>query len=81
MNKVKLLLEDLQVESFEVNPGSLGMGTVRGLEVDGSGVHTECYTHCAGSDCAEPVKSVLQTHCNADCPSWDGDCTGYDIEA
>lgn len=78
MNKVKLLLEDLQVESFEVDSGSRGAGTVRGMEVEASGVHTECYTHCPGGDCAEPVKSVIQTHCNAECPSWDGGCGSYD---
>jgi hypothetical protein len=79
MNKVKLMLEDLQVESFEVNPASLGTGTVRGLEVEGSGVHSQCYTHCAGGDC-EPVNSVMETHCNAECPSWDGFCTYYTCE-
>lgn len=77
MHKVKLLLEHLQVESFEVDPGSRGLGTVRGMEVEGSGVHTECYTHCAGGDC-EPVNSVVKTHCNAECPSWNGGCGSDD---
>jgi hypothetical protein len=76
MKKVKLLLEELQVESFQVEPDSQGIGTVRGMEVDaGSGVHSQCFTHCAGSGC-EPVESVLATHCNLDCPSWNGGCGG-----
>ena len=77
MRKVKLLLADLHVESFTVQSDSLGIGTVRALEAET--VHTGCYTHCPGGDC-EPVESVLQTHCDVQCPSWDGSC-GTTIEA
>lgn len=74
MNKVKLLLDDLRVETFEVETGFRGAGTVRGLEYeDGSGVHSECLTHCATDGC-EACNSVVATHCNADCPSWKGGC-------
>jgi hypothetical protein len=69
MKKVKLLPEDLQVESFEVEPDFQGIGTVKGFET----VHTECYTHCPGGGCEDP-NSVVQTHCNYECPSWDGGC-------
>lgn len=73
MRKVKLQLEDLQVDSFEVDPGFAGVGTVRGMEVEGSGVHSECLTHCVGDGCESP-ESVRATHCDRDCPSWEGDC-------
>lgn len=78
MNKVKLRVEDLHVESFTVQPESLGTGTVQGLEnfdvQAESGVHSQCYTHCA-SGC-EPCQSQSPTHCNGDtgCASWDGTC-------
>ena len=77
MRKVKLLLEDLQVESFEVDPGSLDAGTVHGLEVAAepaaSGVHTGCMTHCPTEGC-ENCNSVVRTHCWVECPSYAGTC-------
>ncbi|HEX6909117.1 MAG TPA: pinensin family lanthipeptide [Longimicrobium sp.] len=73
MKKVKLQLDDLQVESFEVEADARGAGTVRGLEFEGSGVHSECLTHCATDGC-EACESVRATHCDRECPSWDGAC-------
>jgi hypothetical protein len=74
MKKVKLLLEQLHVESFAVHPDSPGSGTVLGLDwEEGSGVHSECLTHCATDGC-EACNSVVATHCKAECPSWDGGC-------
>ena len=72
MKKVKLLLQDLHVESFAVQPHSLQAGTVRGLEQEGSAVHSECFTHCP-TDCEECI-TWMPTHCETDCPSWDGGC-------
>ena len=75
MKKVKLLLEDLHVESFPVESETLRAGTVRGLELgEASGVHSECLTHCATDGC-EASESIRATHCDRDCPSWDGSCT------
>jgi hypothetical protein len=74
MNKVKLLLEDLRVESFAVEPDFWGTGTVRGLEVEGTGVHSNCATHCA-TDC-EDCNSVKATYCVLDCYSYGDDCSG-----
>jgi len=76
MEKVKLRLEDLHVESFDVD-GSQRGGTVRGLEdVEGSGIHSQCWTHCAVEGC-EGIQSASPTHCNGDteCFSWDGSCS------
>jgi hypothetical protein len=74
MKKVKLLLEDLRVESFAVDPDSREVGTVRGLEFgEASGVHSECFTHCATDGC-EACNSVVATHCDRDCPSWNSLC-------
>lgn len=52
MKKLKLTLNDLQVSSFAVDPQRAGnTGTVKGRETTeeegGTGIHTECYTHCA----------------------------------
>ncbi|HEX6909115.1 MAG TPA: hypothetical protein VF142_01920 [Longimicrobium sp.] len=87
MRKVKLLLQDLHVESFAVQPHSLETGTVRGLELEGSAVHSECITHCLSA--CEQCVTWMPTHCETDCPSWDGscqtdgdpDCGGTPIEA
>lgn len=70
MKKVKLLLDDLRVESFDVDPHSPEAGTVWGLQ---SGVHTECLSHCP-TCVEEPCESRLLTHCDRDCPSWEGNC-------
>lgn len=76
MNKMKLVLEDLQVESFAVQADEMERGTVRGLQVD-SGIHSHCYTHCP-TDCEGSCacESRDPTHCNADetCYTWDGTC-------
>jgi hypothetical protein len=74
MKKVKLALADLKVESFEVEAAFLGAGTVRGLEAEGT-AHTGCLTHCPTGEC-EACNSVVETHCNDQCPSWNGTCTG-----
>jgi hypothetical protein len=75
MKKVKLRLDDLHVESFEID-GSQRVGTVRGQEeMEASGVHSQCWTHCAVETC-EGIQSAQQTHCNTDCPSWDGSSCG-----
>jgi hypothetical protein len=73
MEKVKLALEDLQVESFEVEPASMGGGTVEGLQ---SGVHSQCDTHCYTPCESCSCQSVCPTHCNGDatCKSWNGSC-------
>ena len=74
MKKVKLLLEDLRVESFAVEPESLGRGTVAGLQIDGTGIHSQCATHCA-TDC-EDCNSIRETYCVRDCATYDIDCSG-----
>jgi hypothetical protein len=74
MNRMKLLLEDLCVESFAVEPEFRGAGTVRGLEIEGTGVHSQCATHCA-TDC-EDCNSVKVTYCVRDCPTLEVDCSG-----
>jgi len=73
MRKVKLMLTDLRVESFEVESASPGAGTVEGQEAV-STEHTACYTHCptAGAGCG--CDSGVATFCNLECPSWDGTC-------
>lgn len=74
MRKVKLLLEDLHVETFAVHSDALGSGTVHGLEFgEASGVHSQCLTHCATDGC-EACESVRATHCDLECKSWDGSC-------
>jgi len=73
MKKVKLMLADLRVESFEVEPAFLGAGTVQGREAEVGTVHTGCYTHCPTGAC-EACNSVVQTHCDVECPSWNGTC-------
>lgn len=74
MNKVKLLLQDLQVESFAIEPSIRGDGTVRGLEIEGSEVHSGCATHCATG--CEDCNSVKVTYCVRDCGTNDIDCSG-----
>ena len=74
MKKMKLLLEELRVESFAVEADSRGSGTVRGLAIEETGVHSNCATHCA-TDC-EDCNSVKATYCIRDCASYDGGCSG-----
>ena len=48
MHKVKLLLDDLHVESFAVESEDAELGTVHGQQVNAaSGLQTQCYTFCA----------------------------------
>ena len=48
MKKMKLVLEDLQVESFAADPkNATNRGTVAGLVEEASGMHSECYTYCS----------------------------------
>jgi hypothetical protein len=75
MRKVKLVLDDLQVESFAVEPETAGSrGTVEG-HVEESGVHTNCFTHCATKcegSCTCPSEAA--SHCAGDscdgCETW-----------
>lgn len=73
MKKVKLAPADLQVESFEVSPTFMGAGTVEGMLGEAGTVHTGCLTHCPTGAC-EACNSVVATHCDAECPSWNGTC-------
>lgn len=68
MHKVKLQIDDLRVESFVVQAGPAGPGTVRGLEdvAAESGVHTACITYCP-SHCEPPCLSLNPTECNYSC--------------
>jgi hypothetical protein len=81
MKKVRLELDSLQVESFDVEPlNAWSRGTVEGLqnaagfEADAaSNIHTRCYTHCATAcegSCTCP--SEAKTHCDLD--SCNGTC-------
>jgi hypothetical protein len=65
MKKMKLLLDDLQVESFAVDPEVDGMGTVAGL--GGSGIPSQCYTHCQ-TNCEPQTCSCpnAPTQCDVD---------------
>ncbi len=61
MNKVKLLLDDLHVESFAVENDDAELGTVHGQQMNAaSGLQTQCYTFCA--NCV----SVNKTNCPGD---------------
>lgn len=68
--KMKLQLDELQVESFVVAPDLAGYGTVKGLQfVDeiASGLHSQCYTHCLSNceaTCTCPSNAA--THCAGD---------------
>jgi hypothetical protein len=69
MRKVKLVLDDLEVETFAVESDSAETrGTVEGLaEAEASGVHTNCYSHC-GTDCEGSCTcpSQARSHCAGD---------------
>jgi hypothetical protein len=78
MKKVRLVLDDLQVESFAVNPEIEGTGTVAGLaEAVGSNVHSQCYTHCL-SDCEGSC--TCQTNAPSHCPGDSCGCTENEYE-
>jgi len=64
MKKVRLVLDDLQVESFSVDPETARDGTVGGLMEVGSGVHSQCYTHCLT---ACEVSCTCETNCPTHC--------------
>lgn len=89
MRKVRLVLEELQVESFSVESEADGnRGTVKGREGEAT-VHTNCYTHCATAcegSCTCP--SEAPSHCAGDscslCPPpdtdmWNSWCETFDI--
>lgn len=95
MNKLKLQLDALQVESFAVENDAAEPGTVHGQQVEAaSGLQTECYTFC------ENCVSVNRTNCPGDdtcaqscfqscylsqCPDaytcYDVSCQGYTCES
>jgi hypothetical protein len=78
MKKMKLVLENLQVESFAVDPSIDGMGTVAGHAES----YSQCYTYCgAGCELSFTCPSAGETQCAGDsctlCPG-PGGCGIYD---
>ena len=79
--KKKLMLDELQVESFEVNPSAFDSeGTVR-AHFDGGSVpvtHCDsvCVSHCASACPTPPCASCDETQCWSDCPTCDAACGG-----
>jgi hypothetical protein len=70
MNKMKLQLEDLQVESFAVESDTAEAGTVFGLEAavpPGSGQQTQCYTFCANCVSVNPTNCPGDDTCALSC--------------
>lgn len=73
MKKLKLGLDELQVETFAVDPEHVGRkGTVKGhdtLEEEGTGLHTECYSHCLTA-CEGSCETQCDTRCvRSQCPT------------
>jgi hypothetical protein len=62
MNKLKLMLEDLQIESFSTTPGKKEKGTVYGEQCT-------CYTACTCPGCPTCDASCADT-CQFTCFSW-----------
>lgn len=92
MQKMRLVLEELQVESFSVEPEAAeNRGTVKGREFAEATVHTDCYSHCATAcEGTCTCYSQAQTHCAGDSCSmctpqpddtWDWTCYECPIEA
>ena len=77
MKKVRLVLDDLQVESFSVDPEIAGEGTVAGLMEAGSGIHSQCYSHCL-SDCE--VSCTCETNAPTHCAGDSCGCTENEME-
>jgi hypothetical protein len=89
MNKLKLHLEDLQIDSFQTTPAEKPKGTVFGEQCT-------CYTQCtcpgcptcAGygtcdASCNGTCDASCNGTCNASCDggcTWDPSCGGYSCE-
>lgn len=69
MNKVKLQLDDLQVESFAVQADVTEPGTVHGRQVadEESRVHSACYTWCINCESLQATNCPLDRTCAESC--------------
>jgi hypothetical protein len=69
MGKLKLDLESVQVESFEVSPERMGTSTVKGYAMDAAGPSD--YASCPTAGCGTCYETCWNT-CEASCPGTSG---------
>ena len=72
MNKVKLQLDDLQVESFAVESDTAGPGTVQGMQRGRTAEFSDCNTPCFAcsayyTECGETCLDTCSYSCPGSC--------------
>jgi hypothetical protein len=80
MNKLKLSLEDLRIDSFQTTPSEKAKGTVFGEQCT---CYTQCtcpgcptcYASCNGS-CDASCNGTCDASCDGACGTWDPSCGG-----
>ena len=80
MNKLRLTLEDLQIDSFSTTPVKKEKGTVYGEQCTCPTACTcpgcpTCDASCNGT-CAASCNGTCDASCNGDCGTWDYSCDG-----
>lgn len=90
MKKLRLSVEDLQVESFAAGPVPANIGTVQGRAlgapippdpVEPGTVHSECYSHC-NTACEGSCVTQCDTACvPSQCPTHCNQTCDWQCEA
>jgi hypothetical protein len=73
MRKMRLELDDLDVESFDTRPSEAGRGTVKGHATQYGSCQGSCVQTCGGPTCESPceVEPTMYLTCMESC-GWTG---------